>query len=38
VQISGDGQPQWSAKLIVASSDKSDSIPADVKVSEGAKP
>jgi len=39
VQISGDGQPEWSAKLIVASSDKT-SIPADVRVSaaEGAKP
>lgn len=38
VQVSGDGQPQWTAKLIVASSDKSDSIPADVSLAEGAKP
>ena len=40
VQISGDGQPEWSAKLIVASSATSDSIPADVRVpaAEGAKP
>ena len=39
VQISGDGQPEWSAKLIVASSATSDSIPADVRLSaEGAKP
>ena len=38
VQITGDGQPEWSAKLIFASSATSDSIPADVKVSEGVKP
>jgi hypothetical protein len=38
LQISGASNPDWSAKLIVASSDKSDSIPATVSVSEGAKP
>ena len=38
VQIAGDGQPQWSARLIVASSATLDSIPAEVRVSEGAKP
>jgi hypothetical protein len=39
VQVSGDAPPpQWSAKLIVASSDKSASIPATVSVSNGAKP
>ena len=38
VQVSGDGQPTWTAKLIVASSDASDSIPATVSVSEGAQP
>ena len=39
VQMTGDGQPEWSAKLIVASSDKADSIPAEVRVTaEGAKP
>jgi hypothetical protein len=38
VQVSGDGPPQWTAKLIVASSNQSPSIPADVRVSEGAKP
>ena len=39
VQVSGAGEPQWSAKLIVASSDQSDSIPADVRISaEGANP
>jgi len=34
VQISGDGQPEWSAKLIVASSDKSGSIPGEVSLSD----
>ncbi len=38
LQVTGDAPPQWSAKLIVASSAASDSIPADVSVSEGAKP
>ena len=38
VQVSGDGLPQWTAKLIVASSSEAASIPADVRVSEGAQP
>jgi hypothetical protein len=38
LQITGEEQPQWRAMLIVASSATSDSIPADVRVSEGAKP
>lgn len=39
VQITGDAKPDWSAKLIVASSIKSDSIPARASLSaEGAKP
>jgi hypothetical protein len=38
VQITGDERPDWSAKLIVASSPKSDSIPAHASLSEGAKP
>ncbi len=38
VQVSGDEEPRWSAKLIVASSDTSDSIPVEVSVSEGAMP
>ena len=38
VQVSGDGPPQWTAKLVVASSNQSTSIPADVRVSEGAQP
>ena len=39
-QISGDAKPDWSVKLIVASSEKSDSIPATAHLSaaEGAKP
>ena len=39
VQITGDDVPQWSARLIVASSVKSDSIAASASLSsEGAKP
>ncbi len=39
VQVTGTGEPHWSAKLIVASSDKADSIPAEGSVSaEGVKP
>jgi hypothetical protein len=40
LQVSGSGQPEWSARLIVASSATSNSIPAEVSVSaaEGVKP
>jgi hypothetical protein len=38
LQLDGAGEPQWQVKLIVASSDSSDSIPATVGVSRGVLP
>jgi hypothetical protein len=38
LQVDGPRQPEWSATLIVASSDSSDSIPATVGVSRGVMP